>query len=85
MTYGGIAALAAQPRAARQVVRILHTTGRSHQLPWHRVINARGEIAIPSEPERSIQMAMLIEEGVEVDNSGKIDLDRYRHFPSDPH
>jgi len=81
MTYGQIAALAGQPRAARQVVRLLHSAARSHRLPWHRVVNARGEIAIPSEPERSMQASALIEEGVAVDGAGRIDLQRYRHMP----
>lgn len=46
MTYGGVAAAAGSPRAARQVVRILHSMSAKYDLPWHRVVNAKGEIAL---------------------------------------
>ncbi len=44
-TYGQIARLAGNPRAARQVVRILHSMSQAERLPWHRVVNAKGEIS----------------------------------------
>ncbi|TDQ40875.1 MGMT family protein [Aureibacillus halotolerans] len=81
MTYGQIAAAAGSPRGARQVVRILHSMSRKHQLPWQRVVNARGEIAI-RDPEGSLtQQELLEEEGVELSIDGTIDLERYRHIP----
>jgi methylated-DNA-protein-cysteine methyltransferase-like protein len=46
MTYGQIASYAGSPRGARQVVRILHSMSKKHHLPWHRVINSKGEISI---------------------------------------
>ena len=46
MTYGQIATLAGSPRGARQVVRVLHTLSEKYKLPWHRVINSKGEISI---------------------------------------
>jgi len=82
MTYGQIAELAGNRRGARQVVRILHAMSGTHRLPWHRVVNARGEIAIKDDEGRFLQMARLKDEGVEVDESGKVDLNRYRHHPS---
>jgi methylated-DNA-protein-cysteine methyltransferase related protein len=42
-TYGAIARAAGYPGAARQVVRILHT---SFGLPWQRVLGAGGEIKL---------------------------------------
>lgn len=81
MTYGQIAALAGHPRGARQVVRILHSSSRAHALPWHRVVNARGEIALREDQARFEQAASLIEEGVEVDEKGKIDLQKYLYTP----
>jgi len=45
-TYGLIAALAGSPRAARQVVRVLHSSSRKDNLPWHRVVNSKGQITI---------------------------------------
>jgi methylated-DNA-protein-cysteine methyltransferase-like protein len=45
-TYGAIARAAGLPGGARQVVQ---TLGKSHGLPWHRVVAAGGRIAIPGE------------------------------------
>lgn len=78
MTYGQIAELAGSRRSARQVVRILHSMSKSLRLPWHRVINAKGEIAVTDNELRYMQMLYLRQEGVEVDDSGRIDLVRYR-------
>lgn len=83
MTYGQIAATAGSPRGARQVVRILHAMSRSHQLPWHRVVNARGEIALRDEESRAKQLLYLAGEGVDAGADGRIDLERYRHDPGD--
>lgn len=44
MTYGQIAGEAGSPRGARQVVRILHSMSEKYELPWHRVMNAKGEL-----------------------------------------
>jgi methylated-DNA-protein-cysteine methyltransferase-like protein len=81
MTYGQIAALAGSPRAARQVVRILHSSSRAHRLPWHRVINGKGEVAVRDEAARFMQIEGLRDEGVEVDDSGCVDLDSCRYVP----
>ncbi len=78
MTYGQIAAEAGSPRAARQVVRILHAMSKKHSLPWHRVVNTRGEIALQDEEARYMQAHYLREEGVEVDEQGRMDLERYQ-------
>ncbi len=81
MTYGQIAELAGSARGARQVVRILHSLSKAHNLPWHRVVNAKGEIAIKDDEARFLQMLTLQNEGVEVDDSGFIQLDIYRFIP----
>lgn len=81
MTYGQIAAEAGNSRAARQVVRVLHAMSRPHGLPWHRVVNAKGEIAIMDDELRFMQTALLASEGVPVDDKGRIDLASYRHMP----
>lgn len=77
MTYGQIAEQAGQRRAARQVVRILHSSSRTHQLPWHRVINAKGRVALQDDQSRHEQITRLREEGVQVDDAGKVSLDKY--------
>lgn len=78
MTYGQVAKLAGNPRAARQVARILHTMSRKHHLPWHRVINAKGQIAMKDEAKFNEQRLSLEAEGIEVNNAGKVDLMKYR-------
>ncbi|MFC4598293.1 MGMT family protein [Cohnella hongkongensis] len=82
MTYGQIAECAGSPRGARQVVRILHSLSEKHGLPWHRVVNARGEIAIQEGEGRYMQKLYLENEGVEFGLNGLIDLDVYRYVPS---
>lgn len=80
MTYGQIAALSGSPRAARQVVRILHSLSRKYQLPWYRVINAKGEIGLRDFESRSLQILYLESEGVEIRNDW-IDLEIYQYKP----
>ncbi|WP_440109671.1 MGMT family protein [Paenibacillus sp. QZ-Y1] len=81
MTYGQIAAHAGSPRAARQVVRILHSMSRKERLPWHRVVNAKGQISIPDEHSRLMQETELISEGIEFQMDGSINLRIYGHDP----
>lgn len=81
MTYGQIGQLAGSPRGARQVVRILHSSSKKYNLPWHRVINAKGEIGLKQEGPASEQVLLLKSEGIKMTDQGKIDLDVYRHHP----
>ena len=81
MTYGQIAGIAGSPRGARQVVRILHSMSRAYELPWHRVLNAKGEIAIMDDELRFMQSMLLQNEGVRVDDNGRVELERYRYMP----
>ena len=60
-SYGQIARLAGNPRSARQVARVLHSMSAKYQLPWHRVVNAKGEIVIK---DGDRQKELLVEEGV---------------------
>jgi len=83
MTYGQVARLAGSPRGARQVVRILHSLSRIYKLPWHRVVNAKGEIAIQDDESRMMQELYLQGEGVSVNYRGEIDLDKYRYVPEE--
>jgi methylated-DNA-protein-cysteine methyltransferase related protein len=81
MTYGQIAGLAGSPRAARQVVRILHSMSKKYHLPWHRVINAKGQVAIKDEATYNEQILNLEAEGVEVGIHDQIDLEKYQWNP----
>lgn len=81
MTYGQVAEQAGQRRGARQVVRVLHSMSQKYDLPWHRVVNRLGEIAIQDEEQKYSQIALLQKEGVFLDASGRISLEKYRYLP----
>lgn len=76
-TYGGVARMAGSPRAARQVVRVLHTLSRKEGLPWHRVVNREGRIALASHQGGDEQRSLLQGEGVGFAEDGRIDLQAY--------
>jgi methylated-DNA-protein-cysteine methyltransferase-like protein len=76
-TYGQIAQLAGNPRAARQVARLLHSCSQQRQLPWHRVINAQGNISLAKTAGFELQQALLRSEGIDVSDDGRVDLKRY--------
>lgn len=78
ISYGEVAKLAGYPNGARQVVRILSSLSDTEHLPWHRVVNKQGQIALSGEGA-FIQKALLEAEGVEVSDEGKIDR---RYFVS---
>ena len=81
-TYGQIAAYAGNPRAARQVVWILHSSSRKDRLPWHRVINRKGRISLKPNYGYEIQKELLWKEGIKFDKNDTIDFDRYLWSPS---
>lgn len=72
ISYGGAAALAGNPRGARQVARILSSMSQSQDLPWFRVLGADGSIRLPG-AAGELQRSLLESEGV-VAVGGKIDL-----------
>jgi|APAra7269096819_1048525.scaffolds.fasta_scaffold12691_3 methylated-DNA-protein-cysteine methyltransferase-like protein len=83
MTYGQIAGLAGSPRGARQVVRVLHSMSKKHNLPWHRVINSKGEIGFKDEEMYVVQKLSLEAEGILVSSDGKLDLKVYLYEPDE--
>ncbi len=75
-TYGQVARLAGLGRHARLVGYALHACERP--LPWHRVINARGEISSRSDAfYEGLQRRLLAEEGVRFDARGRVSLGRF--------
>ncbi|MFA5466833.1 MAG: MGMT family protein [Candidatus Izemoplasmatales bacterium] len=76
MTYGQVAIWAGNPWGARQVVRILNSMSQKHDLPWHRVINAKGEIGLQGEGGL-LQKALLQNEGISFKDN-RVDLAAYR-------
>ena len=81
-TYGQVAALAGIPRQARQVGYALFALPRGSNVPWQRVINAKGEVSQRSSPgDEGLQRAVLESEGVVFDPRGRVDLARYQWRP----
>jgi methylated-DNA-protein-cysteine methyltransferase-like protein len=73
-TYGQIAVLAGNPRAARQVSWILHSCSKKDNLPWHRVINSKGYISLPHSRGYELQKKLLELEGIIFRKDDSIDL-----------
>lgn len=80
-TYGQIAALAGNPRGARQVAWVLHSSSDSAKLPWQRVINSQGTISLPRMEGYEVQRALLEKEGVRFGLRDEIDLTRFQWRP----
>jgi methylated-DNA-protein-cysteine methyltransferase related protein len=76
-TYGRIAAYAGNPRGARQVVRILHSSSEKYNLPWHRVINSKGRISLPRGNGYEVQKELLLKEGIVFNEKDEVDLSVY--------
>jgi len=77
LTYGRIAKLAGDPRGARQVSWILHSSTKKYDLPWHRVINSKGIISLKSIDDKEYQKILLESEGIKISEDYKIDLKKY--------
>ena len=81
-TYGQVADLAGIPGHARQVGYALHALPEGTAVPWHRVVNAKGEISLRSLPGAElIQQQLLAREGVLLNARGRIALARARWVP----
>ena len=78
-TYGQVAELAGLPGHARQVGYALHALPDHTPVPWHRVINAKGEVSLRASGAGSDlrQRFRLEEEGVEFDARGRVPLERF--------
>ncbi len=78
-SYAQIAKLAGKPQGVRGVVWILHSSSSSADLPWHRVINAKGRISFPEMSEQWIKQKKLLErEGVVFSGAGIVDLKEFQ-------
>ena len=75
-TYGQVAQLAGLAGHARQVGYALSAL-ENENVPWHRVLNVRGEIS-PRDPACARQQRRCLEaEGVRFDERGRVSLERY--------
>ncbi len=76
-SYGQVAWAAGLPGRARLVGRVLSGGLTGDETNWHRVINAKGEIALPKfSPSHREQKRRLRAEGVAFEN-GRVSLRRY--------
>lgn len=84
-TYGQIADLAGLYGKARVVGYALFQVDTvTDALPWHRVINAKGEISYSSLRKGGdyLQKHLLEKEGIEFKPNGKINLKEYQWQPT---
>jgi len=60
----------------------LHASPEDQDIPWHRVINAKGEISKRATPVyEGIQRELLEQEGITFDPQGRISLSKYLWQP----
>jgi methylated-DNA-protein-cysteine methyltransferase-like protein len=79
MTYSQLAALCGNARAARIVGGIAHFGDPS--LPWQRVVNKQGGLAAGYPGGRRAHQQVLEQEGVAVDEAGRVDLQELLWWP----
>ncbi|MBI2418442.1 MAG: MGMT family protein [Ignavibacteriales bacterium] len=78
-TYGQIARIAGIPRNARQVGYALHGVSEGTDIPWHRIINTKGQISFPVDSSGyAIQRALLEAEGIRFSLQGRISIKKYQ-------
>ena len=78
-SYGQIARLVGRPRNARQVGYALAALTEENHVPWHRVVNTKGEISARSKAGyEDYQRILLEDEGVEFNPAGRIYLKQFR-------
>lgn len=84
-TYGQVAELAGLIGKPRLVGYALYRVDPISDVPWQRVINAKGEVSESTQRNGSdyMQRAMLEDEGVVFDCRGRVDLNQYRWRPPD--
>ncbi len=81
-TYGQVAHLAGLPGRARLVGHALRVMPDGDVVPWHRVVNARGEISARESRDDEHEQRILLEaEGVLFGRQNRLSLRRYQWDP----
>lgn len=84
-TYGQIAKLAGLPKHSRHVGVALRNLPEGSRVPWHRIVNGKGEIATRlanfARDCESEQYGRLLDEGIEFEANGRISLRRFQWKP----
>ncbi len=82
-TYGQVARLAGFPSHARLAGYALHALPARSDVPWHRVVNAKGEVSLRRDgsEHHHLQRLMLERERVRFDKKGRISLATFQWEP----
>ena len=79
-TYGDLAAFSGYAHAARRVGEIAH--GGPTELPWHRLVNFKGGLAVGFPGGQEIQRQLLEQDDIAVDENFKVvDFEEHRWRP----
>jgi methylated-DNA-protein-cysteine methyltransferase related protein len=83
LTYGQVAELAGLYGKARLVGYALFRVELASDIPWQRVVNAKGEISYSEARSGGdyLQKTLLEQEGIEFKQNNSIDLKKYRWQP----
>lgn len=79
MTYGQLAALCGNARAARIVGGIAHFGDPN--LPWQRVVNKQGGLAAGYPGGRRAHQQVLEQEGIDVNDKGQVNVQELLWWP----
>ena len=82
VSYGQIAQSIYRPHSARQVGWVMRSLELKVDMPWWRVLNAKGVITIKGNilNDAPTQKSLLESEGVVVRSDYTIDMDKYRYM-----
>ena len=84
VTYGQVALELGAPAAARAVGYALRALPPDTEVPWWRVLNAKGGISLRGRGAGAdLQRARLEAEGVTFNADGRVDLRAFRWWPED--
>ncbi len=84
VTYGQVAVELGAPSTARAVGYALRALPPDTDVPWWRVINAKGGISLRGRGAGAdLQRELLEEEGIPFSAAGTVDLRTYRWWPDD--
>jgi methylated-DNA-protein-cysteine methyltransferase-like protein len=81
-TYGQIARESGLGRRARVVGRVLRSLPTGTGIPWHRVVNARGQISLPEASDAAREQRRRLESEGVMFRDGRIDLGEFGWRPS---
>ena len=83
-TYGQIAAMAGNPRWSQVVGYALHVNPDPKNIPCYRVVNRFGQLSDAfAFGGRNMQAELLLSDGIEVSEDGKVDLKKYLWKPEE--